>query len=241
MKYRSPRLSLSFALAAAALVWAGSPALAARTAASHARYHMPSHGGPTPAEAIKRLLEGNRRYVASQIHHEDGLVQRRQVLAGGQHPFAIVLGCADSRVPPELVFDQGLGDLFVIRVAGNIPSDHVLGSIEYAVEHLGSSLIVVLGHERCGAVEAAVMGEKGHGRIGTLVSAIKPAVVDAIRYRRPATPNAVVDVCVRSNVSHCVHDILAYSPVVKHFVKAGRVRVVGARYDLDSGEVEFIN
>src|SRR6476661_5513416 len=107
-------------------------------------------------DALAKLMAGNQRYTRHKEQHPDESLARRKELIGGQHPFAIVLGCADSRVSPELLFDQGLGDLFVIRVAGNIADDAILGSIEYAIEHLGAKLILVLGHEKCGAVSAAV-------------------------------------------------------------------------------------
>lgn len=211
----------------------------AGTASHGVAGHMPPATGPTPDEALKKLLEGNRRFVGSVFFHPGALPERRTELAKGQQPFAIVLGCADSRVPPELVFDQGLGDLFVIRVAGNVPSPHVLGSIEYAVEHLGSSVIVVLGHERCGAVSAAVDGGALPGSIGSLATAIKPAV-DEIRIQRPTSADAMVDLCVRNNVLHVTRNILRQSPIVTQFVQAGRLRVQGARYDLDTGVVELI-
>lgn len=209
--------------------------------ASHAAavQHGAASGRLTPEEAIRRLLEGNRRYTGNLFYHPEALSDRRSELARDQHPFAIVLGCADSRVPPEVIFDQGLGDLFVIRVAGNIPSPHVLGSIEYAVEHLGSSLIVVLGHERCGAVKAAVEGGEAPGHIGSLVRAIKPAV-DEIKVQRPTSPEVEVDLCVRNNVAHGVQYILDSSPVVAKAVKTGRVKLVGARYDLDTGVVDLL-
>ena len=114
--------------------------------------------GPSADAALAKLIAGNRRYVQHRQQYPDQSLPHRKELVSGQHPFAVILGCADSRVPPELLFDQGLGDLFVIRVAGNLVDDVVLGSIEYAVEHLGTKLIMVLGHEKCGAVSAAVEG-----------------------------------------------------------------------------------
>jgi carbonic anhydrase len=134
----------------------------------------------SPTEALARLKAGNERFVASKLEHPRQTAERRTELANGQHPFAIVLACADSRTSPELVFDQGLGDVFVVRVAGNVLNDETVGSIEYAVDHLGAQLIVVLGHERCGAVAAAreTIAAKGKapGHIQSLVKAIAPAV-----------------------------------------------------------------
>ncbi|HEY4484757.1 MAG TPA: carbonic anhydrase, partial [Nitrospiria bacterium] len=127
--------------------------------------------GLNPDKALTMLMEGNARYVEGKMLHPNQAADRMGELAKGQHPFAVILGCADSRVPPEIVFDQGLGDLFVLRVAGNIADDAVIGSIEYAVEHLGTTLVFVLGHERCGAVSAAVevvtKGAKVPGHIGS--------------------------------------------------------------------------
>src|SRR5947209_5314090 len=125
-------------------------------------------------QALARLIEGNARYSRHREQHPDETLARRKELQVGQHPFAVVLSCSDSRVPPELVFDQGLGDLFVVRVAGNIAADAVLGSVEYAVEHLGTKLIVVLAHEKCGAITAAVEGGKAPGHLPALVAAIQP-------------------------------------------------------------------
>src|SRR3954449_3735222 len=126
-------------------------------------------------DALARLMHGNRRYARHKEQHPDESLARRKELIGGQHPFAVILGCADSRVPPELLFDQGLGDLFVIRVAGNIVDDVVLGSIEYAFEHLDTKLIMVLAHEKCGAVSVAVQGGSAPGHLTTLVQAIQPS------------------------------------------------------------------
>src|SRR5438093_4353999 len=133
-----------------------------------------------PYAALQRLLDGNARYVANKAERPDQTVERRLALAQAQHPFAAILGCADSRVPAEIVFDQGLGDLFVVRVAGPVLDEAVLGSLEFAVAELGLGLILVLGHERCGAVAATIAalerGADAPGRIADLVAAITPAV-----------------------------------------------------------------
>lgn len=186
-------------------------------------------------EAQKLLVEGNRHYVASQFLHPHQQADRRIEVATGQHPFAVILTCADSRVPPEVVFDQGLGDLFVIRVAGNIIDDAILGSIEYAVAHLGTPLIVVMGHERCGAVSAAVGGGEAEGHIGSLVRAIQPAVVKA-----RSKPGDLLENSVKANVA-IVADALTHSkPVLEQLIDKGTVKVVGAYYDLDDGLVQFL-
>ncbi len=168
-----------------------------------------SAGVPADA-ALAKLVEGNRRYMRHKAQHPDESLARRKELEGAQHPFAVILGCADSRVSPELLFDQGLGDLFVIRVAGNIVDDAILGSIEYAVEHLGTKLILVLGHEKCGAVTAAVEGGAAAGHL--------PAVVDAIRPVVAATadmPGDKVHNCVLENARRVARQIRESEPVLK--------------------------
>jgi carbonic anhydrase len=189
----------------------------------------------TPDAALQKLMDGNRRYIQQKRTFPDQSRSRILELAKGQHPFAIVLGCSDSRVAPEILFDQGLGDLFEIRVAGNVLDNVVLGSIEYAAAELGVPLLVVLGHERCGAVKAALDGKSVPGHIGSLVAAIKPAVYATKGQLGDAWDNAV-----RANVKMSVNKLQALSPILAKAVKAGTLKVVGARYDIDSGEVEVI-
>ena len=193
--------------------------------------------GPNAAatDPVQRLVEGNQRYAAAKATHPDGTAARRTEVAKEQKPFAVVLGCADSRVPPELVFDQGLGDLFVVRVAGNVADDAVLGSIEYAVEHLGASVVVVLGHERCGACKAALDGGEAPGHLHALVDPIAPAVRETA-----AQPGDRLDNVVRANVRLVVGELAESKPLLAHLVEEHKLRVIGARYDLDTGEVEFL-
>jgi carbonic anhydrase len=186
-------------------------------------------------QALRQLLAGNRRYVAARLTHPHQTALYRARVARGQHPFAIVVGCSDSRVPAEIVFDQGLGDLFVIRVAGNVVDDTALGSIEYAAEHLGVGLIVVLGHERCGAVDAAVKGGTVHGHIDSLVKAIAPAV-EQVKNR----PGDVLDHAVRANAAMTAGRLRTAPPILADLAAGGRLKIVGARYDLDSGAVEIL-
>jgi carbonic anhydrase len=161
--------------------------------------------------------------------------KRRAELAKNQHPFAIIVSCSDSRVPPEMVFDEGLGDLFVLRVAGNVINDESLGSIEYAVDHLAVRLIVVLGHQRCGAVKAAkdtiAANGKAPAHIESLVQAIRPAV--------EATTKADLEATVEANVKNVAQALRTSMPILKPKVDAGEVRVIGANYSLDSGTVTF--
>jgi carbonic anhydrase len=195
-----------------------------------------------PDEVLRSLLEGNRRYVSSQLSictRTDA--NAREMLARGQRPPAIVLSCSDSRVPPEIVFDQSLGEIFVVRVAGNVPDPVVVGSIEYAAEHLGSSLVLVLGHERCGAVTAAVnVKGKAFGNIGSIVNAIAPAVAQARKEAVGKDKAELVDVAITDNVKNVVANLTRQSPSLAKLVKEGGVKIVGARYDLDDGKVTLV-
>src|SRR5207244_11773048 len=161
----------------------------------------PAQPAVAPAEAISKLKEGNGRYASGNLQHPGQTTERRAELTKDQHPFAVIVSCSDSRVPPEIVFDQGLGDLFVVRVAGNVIDDHGLGSIEYAVDHLGARLIVVLGHQSCGAVKAAkeTIAAKGTaaGHIQSLVTVLQPVV--------EATLKDYLDSTIKANVKRTVH------------------------------------
>lgn len=216
-----------------------------------------------PAEAISRLKEGNgrftagnpqhphesvdeRKYMAANSYENAGTIslgmtseqaaKRRAELAKSQHPFAIILSCSDSRVPPEIVFDEGLGGLFIVRVAGNVLNDEGLGSIEYGVDILGARLIVVLGHQSCGAVDAAMktVAAKGKapGHIQSLVTAIKP-VVDS-------TPKGDLETTIKANVKHVVDALRSSTPILKARVDSGDVQVIGGYYTLDTGAVTFL-
>jgi carbonic anhydrase len=158
-----------------------------------------------------------------------------QETAVAQYPFASILGCADSRVPAEIVFDQGLGDLFVVRLAGNVVSPTAIGSLEFATAVLGSQLIVVLGHERCGAVQAAIKGELIPGRIGTFVEDIKPALARVKNKSGDAVDNAVV-----ANVQYQVELLQGTSSMLTPLIQEGKLKIVGGRYDLDTGEVTIV-
>lgn len=193
----------------------------------------------TSEEAFQRLVEGNKRFVSAAMSHPNQTPARRADVTGGQTPFAVILGCADSRIPPEIIFDQGIGDLFVIRVAGNTARESgVLGSIEYAVEHLGTPLVVVLGHEKCGAVTAAVntVVNNAHepGNIGHLVESIVPAVEMA-----RGEPGDLLENAIRANVALAVGQLRSSEPFLARFAQEGRGKIVGAYYRLESGEVVF--
>lgn len=185
---------------------------------------------------IDKLIAGNRRFSKNNLSHTNQDTKRRNELTSGQNPFAAFVCCSDSRVPPEIIFDCGLGDLFITRVAGNIITGEILGSLEYASEHLGVKLIVVLGHKRCGAVQASVNGGTIHGNIGNLVRAIFPAVLNTKDVKGDSVDNAV-----RENVRLNVENIKNQSHVLEEIIREGKLNITGAYYDLDTGEVEFFN
>ncbi|MCP4106544.1 MAG: carbonic anhydrase [Desulfobacteraceae bacterium] len=189
---------------------------------------------PTPEEALKRLKDGNQRYVEQKLTHPNQTAERRAELSSGQYPYAVILGCSDSRVPPEVIFDQGMGDLFVIRVAGNIADDVVLGSIEYAAEHLHTPLIVVMGHSKCGAVSAVASGTELDGHLPSLGKIIQPAVDKA-----KGKPGDLVTNAAKTNAEMTADMLRTSEPVLSNLVKAGKVDVVTAYYDLDTGICEF--
>jgi carbonic anhydrase len=183
----------------------------------------------------QRLLAGNQRFMQQQPQAPHQSLQRLQETAQVQQPFAIVLSCADSRVPPEILFDVGIGDLFDVRVAGNIITPEVIGSLEYAAVVLGTPLIVVLGHERCGAVTAAVKGKALPGKMDTLVAAIQPALGQVKR-----TALDVVETAVIANVQYQVYEMKRQSAVLADLVAKHQLKIVGARYDLDQGAVTIV-
>ena len=184
----------------------------------------------SPDEALGRLRAGNVRFVEANTSSAKPTRAARLATAQEQHPFAIVVGCADSRTSPEIVFDQNIGDLFVVRTAGNLVDDHALGSIEYAVEHLGARLIVVLGHARCGAVEAALGVGEMPGHIASLVRDIRPA----IQLSKNGDAAALTD-AIKANVTAVAEKIRKDAQL-----GSNEVRIVGAYYDFDTGKVELL-
>jgi carbonic anhydrase len=190
----------------------------------------------SPDAALKRLLEGNKRFIGGKRQSPNQSRLRLQETAVAQYPFASILGCADSRVPAEIVFDQGLGDLFVVRLAGNVVSPTAIGSLEFATAVLGSQLIIVLGHERCGAVQAAIKGELLPGRVGTFVEDIKPAVTRVKNKPGDAVHNAVL-----ANVRYQVELLQGTSSMLIPLIQEGKLKIVGGLYDLDTGEVTILS
>lgn len=191
-----------------------------------------------PADALRMLMDGNARYVAGMTTGEHRSADRRSEVARGQAPFATILSCSDSRVPPELVFDVGLGDIFTVRVAGNVVDDAVAGTVEYGAEHLHTPLIMVLGHERCGAVDAMVdavtRGASFTGHIPPLIAPIRPAV-EAARLQ----PGDLVDNAVRANIDLVTRQV-RNAPELIGLQREGRLNVVGAYYQLATGQVSVI-
>lgn len=184
-------------------------------------------------EMLDRLKEGNARFVADQLQSDLQDSSRREALTGGQAPGAIILSCADSRVVPELAFDTGLGELFVVRVAGNIANTESIASIEYAVAHLGSKVIMVLGHEACGAVTAAIGGGDNGYNLNILLSQINPAVA--------AHTHATVNEVVKTNAKLNAAELLNRSAIIRKAVESGLVKIVSAYYNLSSGKVDFLD
>ncbi len=192
-------------------------------------------------EALKRLLAGNERFVAGRLDHPGRDNVRRAEQAEHQTPFAVVLGCSDSRVPPEIVFDEGIGDLFPVRVAGNTADDDiVLGTIEYGAEVLECVLVVVLGHEACGAVKATVdQVLNGNVSPGHIESVLKP-IVPAVEVAQAQSPTDLVRAATLENIRRQVDHLKTSQPVLADLVRAGSVNVVGAEYDLTSGKVDIV-
>ena len=213
------------------LAFAAMPLVAARTVtAAVSAATMPAD------QALKLLLEGNQRFVAGKLEHPNQTPDRRAEVAKGQHPFASVLACSDSRTPPEIIFDRGLGDIFTVRVAGNVADKVVIESLDYSVKHLGVRTVMVLGHRRCGAVIAAVEGHEGTADqdVGPMLSELRPAVADS-----KGEPGDPVENAVRENVKLVVKK-LATSEELAAMVKSGELKIVGGIYDLDTGTIQML-
>lgn len=196
-------------------------------------------------EALERLREGNRRFVAD-IKNSTTSHDRRIELASGQQPFAIILGCSDSRVPAELVFDQGLGDLFVIRVAGNIVAPSQIGSVEFAAGQFGTRLVVVLGHTKCGAISATLQelqrpSENQSRNLRSIVDRVRPSVETLLETELRHDPDALVHQAVRANIRASANQLRHGSEILENLIQNEGLMVVGAEYSLETGEVEFFD
>ncbi len=190
--------------------------------------------------SLQKLLEGNKRYVEGNFATKDLGETKRKDVGKGQKPFAIVVTCSDSRVPPEILFDQGLGDIFVIRVAGNIVDPIELGSIEYGAEHLNSPLIFILGHTKCGAVKATLEAKGApEGNIGAIVKKIQPAVNAA--KKKGGTQEEMLETAIRENMKNVYKDLMTKSKVIPHLVKEGKLKIVAGEYNIETGAVAMID
>lgn len=218
------------ASAVGSLLWQGETAVAQKPSNPTAKPQPVN-----PQAALAMLLEGNKRFVEGKRLFPGQSKLRLQETAEAQYPFAAILGCADSRVPAEIVFDQGLGDLFVVRVAGNVASQTAIGSLEFATAVLGAQLIVVVGHARCGAVIAAAKGDPLPGRIGVFVEEIKPAVERVRNKTGNLEENSII-----ANVQYQAEKLGESSTIIRGLVKENKLRIVGCRYDLASGKATFL-
>lgn len=200
----------------------------------------------TAQTALDRLREGNRRFAANMIAENDRLTTRPAEVADGQEPFAIILGCSDSRVPAEIVFDQGLGDLFVIRVAGNVVAPSQIGSVEFAATKFGTRLVVVLGHSQCGAIEETLLQlqeptENRSRNLSSIVDFIRPSIESLLAQGLGDDPDAVIEQAVRANVRASVEQMRHGSQILEELERDAGLVIVGAEYSLKTGLVDFFD
>lgn len=201
----------------------------------------------TADDALEELRDGNRRFVAGEFDAESIAGRAHQAgMSDGQNPFAIVLACSDSRVPVEMVFDQGFGDLFVIRVAGNIVAPSQIGSIEYAAEQFGTNLVVVLGHSNCGAVIATLQElsrEQTHRspNLGAIIDRVRPAIEPILAAHKNSDTKTLTGAAVRANIRASVDGLSQGSTIIEQLIKAGELTIVGAEYSIETGKVDFFN
>ncbi len=195
---------------------------------------------PMPADPLGELINGNAEYLKEKPKHLHQDALRRKDTTEAQHPFVTIVSCSDSRVPPEILFNQGLGDVFSVRVAGNVVDTDEMGSVEYGVDHVGTPLLVVLGHTHCGAVTAVATHVETHGHIPALLEKVRPAV-EATKARFPdLSDRDLVPEAIKANVLHTMADLLKNSPGVRERAKAGKLKVVGGVYDIATGAVEWL-
>jgi carbonic anhydrase len=188
----------------------------------------------TADAALKKLIDGNRRFISGSTSHPHQDRKRLQDVISGQNPFAIILGCSDSRVPPEVIFDQGIGDLFIIRTAGHVVDDVVLGSIEYAVDHLGVPLLIVLGHQNCGAVQASIQSSSAPAHMSKLTSYISPVIKSAAGQNDDLMHSAVI-----ANVRYTVDLLKQNEPLLAASIRNGKLKIYGSVLNFENGVVDF--
>lgn len=198
-----------------------------------------------PDKALQKLIEGNKRYIEGTADGAElTITTRRQDITDGQNPFAVILGCSDSRVPAELVFNRGLGDLFVIRVAGNIVAPSQIGSVEFACQHFGTRLVVVLGHSHCGAINATVDALTGGSgslspNVASIVDLVTPAVHPIVMSEKYADKDELIHEAMRANVEQSVNGLQMRSSILRDMVNKDQIRIIGAEYSLETGVVDF--
>ncbi len=207
----------------------GTTACSSKSKSNVAEYELKSEEAE---QALEKLLSGNEKYLSGSIKPNVSASLRNDLATNGQHPYAIVITCSDSRVPAELIFNSSLGDIFVIRTAGNVVSDFEIGSVEYGAEHLGSPLILVLGHTNCGAVTAATEGGEAEGMIQAIVDEIEPSVQKA----KDAGTEDVLSKAIEFNVTNSVNKIIS-SEIIKELMDEGKVDVIGGVYDINTGTI----
>ena len=190
--------------------------------------------------SLQKIMDGNKRFASDKLMQKESCDVKRKELSTGQKPYAIVLTCSDSRVPPEVIFDQFLGDIFVIRVAGNVVDQIGLGSIEYAAEHLNSPLLFILGHSKCGAVKATLEAKgKPEGNIGVIVKKIQPAAATA--KKKGGSEDEVFETAIKENVKNVYKDVMTKSTIIPHLVQGGKLKIVAGEYNIATGKVEMID
>jgi len=229
----------SAALGSAALLWSGLRQPLADENDSKDEYAPKKGVMISPDEALKRLKEGNKRFLDDETEHPHLDTELfGKIFAGGQHPFATIIACSDSRVPVEKIFDQGVGNLFTIRNAGNVIHGDETGSAEYGAVYLGTPLILVMGHTKCGAVTAVGKGKQVGGSIPKLMDNIEPAV--ARSQAKGLTGDALIDDAIRENVKESIHHLLVTSEKITTLVRQGKVKIIGAVYHIENGRVEWL-
>jgi carbonic anhydrase len=200
-----------------------------------------NHSKKNNLSPLQKLVEGNKRFTAGKPMHPDETLERIRELKNGQHPFAIVVSCSDSRVPAELVFDQGLGDIFSIRTAGNVMGDYELGSLEYAVEHLDCKLIVVMGHKDCGAIKAFVNAKGNYEHPDHIKNIINYIESENEEKSLKSSNKLTVDKAIDANIAHGVAFLKTAKPILKERSDKNKIIIIGALYDIESGKVTFEN
>lgn len=205
-------------------------------------HHHPNMSTNEVIDPLAVLKEGNERFYTGKATHSHQDSERLKELIDGQFPIAVVVSCSDSRVPPELIFDQGFGDIFSIRTAGNVMADYEEGSVEYAVDHLGTKLIVVMGHESCGAIKAFLDhkdDDRVEGHVASIIQALKDETEEQELLKAPG--KNIYSMAIKANIVHAVKQLQESEPVLSEMYKEGKINIIGAIYHIENGQVEFLD